>query len=260
MAKKKRRRTKSSAPVPPQHQLMSLVDEAIATAKMGRRHRKPLDGANHYADKMASLRADATNVFSRVTSKSVGDTSAEAELMQTVFAANTKAKARAQAARDLQFKIKTSWTELPPDTTHLEKSGVFPLVKLEQTGRGYLLSIGRQANGCYTQGWYDGCAVMMRRLLESSMIEAFEAKKLDAKIKDSNTGDFFQLTALVKASLAETGWNLPRNVRKEIQYLRDLGHRSAHNRYYLATKPDIDKYAGVYREAVEAFLHLAGLL
>jgi hypothetical protein len=101
---------------------------------------------------------------------------------------------------------------------------------------------------------------MMRRLLESSIIEAFEAGKIAAKIKDATTGDFFQLTALINAALAEPSWNLPRNVRKELINLRDLGHRSAHNRYYLAKMTDIDRHSGVFREAVEAFLHLAGLL
>jgi hypothetical protein len=68
------------------------------------------------------------------------------------------------------------------------------------------------------------------------------------------------LTGLVDAALNEQSWNLPRNVRKNLKGLRDLGHRSAHNRYYLAKKSDIDKLSGVYREAVEAFLHLANLL
>ena len=101
---------------------------------------------------------------------------------------------------------------------------------------------------------------MMRRLLETSIIEAFEARGLAANIQDPLTKDFFQLTPLVNAALAETSWNLPKNVRKCLPDLRDLGHKSAHNRYYVAKQPDIDKLAGVYREAVEAFLHLGNLL
>jgi hypothetical protein len=101
---------------------------------------------------------------------------------------------------------------------------------------------------------------MMRRLLESSIIEAFEGTGLDKKIKDPQSGDFFQLSGLIDAALSEPSWNLPRNVRRELKDLRDLGHRSAHNRYYLAKKVDIDGVSGVYREAVEAFLHLANLL
>jgi hypothetical protein len=114
-------------------------------------------------------------------------------------------------------------------------------------------------NGAYSAGWYDACAVMMRRLLESVIIEAFEARKIDHKIKDAN-GDFLQLTALIKAALAEKSWNLPRNVRKKIESLRDLGHTSAHNRYYLAKQPYLDELKSVYRESIEAFLHIANLL
>jgi len=237
-----------------------LIDSALATAKTARKHRQSLSGVNYYADKMANLRADATIAFGRLPQASVGDTTALAELVQKVFSVDASPKDRATAARDLQFTIKTTWGKAPADTSELEEAGVFPLVKLNQTKRGYLVSVGRQMNGCYASGWYDGCAVMMRRLLESSIIEAFEARKLDAKIKNSATGDFFQLTALVGTSLAEPTWNLPRNVKKELAGLKDLGHRSAHNRYYLATKPDIDKHVSAYREAVEAFLHLAGLL
>lgn len=238
---------------------MGLIDDALTVAKTARKHRQSLNGVNHYANKMASIRADATNAFRRFSGKTLGDTTALAELMQHVFSVDASAKDRAQAARDLQFALKTTWANAAADQSHLEDDGIFPLVILNQTNRGYLIAVGRQMNGCYTSEWHDASAVMMRRLLESSIIEAFETRKIDAKIKDEN-GDFFPLTALIKTALAETAWNLPRNVRKELPNLRDLGHRSAHNRYYVATKPDIDKHLGVYREAVEAFLHLARLL
>jgi len=179
---------------------------------------------------------------------------------QKVFSVDASAKDRAQAGRDLQFALKTTWANVSADQSSLEEGGVFPFVTLNQTKRGYLVSVGKQMNGCFKAGWYDGCAVMMRRLLETSIIEAFEARGLEANIQDPLTKDFFQLTPLVNAALAETSWNLPKNVRKYLPDLRDLGHKSAHNRYYVAKPPDIDKLAGVYREAVEAFLHLGNLL
>ncbi|MDB5293819.1 MAG: hypothetical protein JWL69_5060 [Phycisphaerales bacterium] len=241
----------------PQEALLGYIDLAVGCSKTARKHNQSLSGSNFYASKMADLRADATNEFGRLGGGSVGDTSALAKLMQKVFSSDATATERAQAAQDLRFALKTTWADAVVDNGKLEEGGVFPLVTLIEANRGYLVSVGRQANGCYAAGWYDACAVMMRRLLESSIIEAFEAKGIDAKIKDPKTGDFFQLTALIIAALAETAWNLPRNVRREIDSLRDLGHRSAHNRYYLAKKPDIDKHAGVYRETVEAFLHIA---
>jgi hypothetical protein len=215
---------------PPQELLSELIENALATAKTARKHGHSLSSVNYYADKMANLRADATNAFSAVPKRSVGDTTAVAELMQTVFSVNTSPKERATAARDLQFTIKTTWNKAPADSNDLEEAGIFPLVKLNQTKRGYLVAVGRQMNGSYASGWYDSSAVMMRRLLESAIIEAFEARKIDAKIKNPQTGEFLQLTGLVAAALAESTWNLPWNVRKELKRLKDLGHRSAHNR------------------------------
>jgi hypothetical protein len=242
-----------------QNQLEEMINTALDVAKTARKHRQSLNGVNHYANKMASLRASATVAFGRLSGKSTGDTTAMAELMDKVFSVDAKAEDRTRAARDLLFTLKTTWADATTDQAYLEEAGVFPLVTLNRTRRGYLISVGRQANGCYTSGWYDGCAVMMRRLLEAVIIEAFEAKKIDAKIKNADN-TFFQLTPLISAALAEKTWNLPRKVRNELPNLRDLGHRSAHNRYYLATKPDIDKLTDAFRETVEAFLHLAGLL
>ncbi len=252
--------TKGSAREPaPQELLMGYIDAAVACAKTSAKHRQSLDGANFYANKMANLRADATNAFGRLAGGSVGDTSALAELMQKVFSVDASARDRAHAARELHFALKTTWAKVVPNSGEIEDNGVFPLVTLNQTNRGYIVAIGRQINGSYAAGWYDACAVMMRRLLESTIIEAFEARKIDHKIKDGN-GDFVQLTALIRAALIEKSWNLPRNVRSHIKTLRDLGHNSAHNRYYLAKKVYIDELKPVYRETVEAFLHLANLL
>ena len=55
--------------------------------------------------------------------------------------------------------------------------------------RGYIERVANQANGAYQNGWYDACAVMLRRLLETLIIEAFEHHRVDSKIKNS-TGDF----------------------------------------------------------------------
>jgi hypothetical protein len=257
-----RKRPKKGAPKSPSllETIGDLADSALATARTARKHRQSLDGANYYANKMANLRADATIAFSNLPQASADSVAVLAELVQQIFSVDASPADRSKAARDLKFALKTTWNKLPKDNSLLEEAGIFPLVKLNQTKRGYLVAVGRQINGSYASGWYDGCAVMMRRLLESSIIEAFEARKIDAKIKDPKSGDFFQLTALTQAALAESTWNLPRNVKKELGNLKDLGHKSAHNRYYLATKPDIDMYVSAYRESVEAFLHLAYLL
>ena len=243
----------------PVDRIISMSREAQDVARIARRNGQSLRGANYYADKMASVRTDATNAFREVDEKSLGDASTLAELMQTVFSTTAKPKDRAQAVRDLTHALRTATAAPVRSPTGWEDGGLFPLVKLEETGRGYLIRVGRQMNGAYSAGWYDACAVMMRRLLETVIIEAFEKKGIDAKIKDGN-GDFLMLTSLVNKALAENAWNLPRNVKQQLPNLKDAGHKSAHNRFYLGEKADIDKIQPAFRESVEAFLHIAGLL
>jgi hypothetical protein len=127
---------------------MALVNEAVAVARMAKRHFKPLDGSNFYADKMFSLRADATNAYSSLSNGSIGDTTALAELIEKVFSGHTDPKERARAVRDLQFSLKTTWATTLADQGHLEDGGIFPLSTLSKTKRGYMVAIGRQMNGC----------------------------------------------------------------------------------------------------------------
>jgi hypothetical protein len=119
---------------------MGYIDAALGCAKTAARHKQSLNGANFYANKMADLRADATIAFGRLSGRSVGDTSALAELMQKVFSVDASGKGRAQAARELQFALKTTWADFKPDHEALEDNGIFPLVTLNQTRRGYLVA------------------------------------------------------------------------------------------------------------------------
>jgi hypothetical protein len=161
------------------------------------------------------------------------------------------------AYRELCFNLRTVWQSAAG--TPSEAEGMFPLSILAQTKRGYLGIIGRQMNGCYAEGWYDAAAVMMRRLIEITIIEAFEGKGLAASIK-TNNGDYYQLSDLIAKALTEKKWTLSRNARHALPSLRDVGHRSAHGRYFTAKKEDIDELRSGCRVIVEEFLHHAGLL
>ena len=136
---------------------------------------------------------------------------------------------------------------------------MFPLGLLGQANRGYLTTVARQMNGCFVAGWYDACAVMMRRLIEIAIIEAFEHHSIGDRIKDAD-GNYRQLSDLVGTALAEQSWSLSRNTKKYLPQLRDLGHRSAHGRYYHAQRDDIERVHDGFRIVVEEFLHHGGLL
>jgi hypothetical protein len=240
----------------PSEVLETLTRSALDISKKARRQRRSLKGDNFYANKLATLRADATNAFRSLSSASAGDSSAIAELIDAVFSPKTDPRERLTSFQELSYNLRTTWCSTQ---TPREDEGLFPLSILAQASRGYIVTVGRQMNGCYTAGWYDAAAVMMRRLIEIAIIEAFEAKGLASKIKDSND-NYLQLSDLVAKAVAEPKFALSRNAKKYLPSLRDVGHMSAHGRYYFARKVDLESVKLGCRVVIEEFLHHAGLL
>lgn len=123
----------------------------------------------------------------------------------------------------------------------------------------YIYRIAVQANGCYERGWFDASLVMIRRLLESLLIECFENYKIEFKIK-KNDDNYFQLGEILSTFITEDKWNLSRSTRKLLPKLIDIkgvADESAHNRRFLATKRDIDKYIKDMRICFQEIVYIS---
>jgi hypothetical protein len=145
----------------------------------------------------------------------------------------------------------------PSEGTKPQNQHVLPHAMVSGT-RGYIEKVVFQINGSYENGWFDSCAVMMRRLVETLIIECFETYGIDYRIKNSD-GEFFHLSDLVSKMLSEPNWNLGRDTKKTLPKLKQLGDRSAHNRRYNAHREDIDKVLADFRLACQELLYLARL-
>jgi hypothetical protein len=240
-------------------QLEALVDESWGLVKKARKHRKSLFGDNFYAEKLAAQRSIATNLYREMSVYNVGDVAALAEMIEVVFSGETDFDDRLSAVKNLLHEVRTVWKVQSPEDALNEADSIFPMTLLAKTKRGYLSTIGAQMNGAYTKGWCDACAVMMRRLLEASIIEAFEERGIAANIKN-NSDEYVMLTEMVDKAISEKSWTLGRVTKKALPGLRDLGHLSAHGRRFTAQKSDIDRVRPGVRTTVEEFLHLARLL
>jgi hypothetical protein len=134
---------------------------------------------------------------------------------------------------------------------------VIPLSLVRRT-RGYIEKVANQINGSYENGWFDACAVMIRRLLETLIIEVYEKHRMAQDIKNAQ-GDFLQLGDLITAIVNEPKWNLSRSTKRALPRLRDVGNKSAHSRMYNAHKPDIDKLIDDLRVTIQELVYLSGL-
>lgn len=146
----------------------------------------------------------------------------------------------------------------PPEEGLLAGRGGIVPVSLVRGTRGYIEKVANQANGCYQNGWFDACAVMLRRLLETLIIESFEAHNIAQQIKNTQ-GEYYFLSDLIQRTLDERSWTIGRNAKRAMPRLKDLGDKSAHGRRFNAVRDDLEKVQGDIRVVAEELLYLAKL-
>jgi hypothetical protein len=130
--------------------------------------------------------------------------------------------------------------------------------ELFKDSRGYLENVVNQVNASYDLGLYDCCAVMCRRLLETLLIEVYEASSRSAEIKGSD-GNFFMFAPLLTFFEKDSTLNASRNAMKGLRDFKQLGDLSAHNRRFNAQRNDIDRIRDGLRIAAGELLVMSGL-
>ena len=157
----------------------------------------------------------------------------------------------------MQEDVNQRWLR-PAEVQPSLKEPVVPVVLFKNSRRNYLTRVVHQINTTYQNACYDACAVMLRRLVETLIIEAFEAKKIDSKIK-GRTGAFFRLRDLVTAAQNETTWNMGRSAKAALGRLKNVGDIAAHSRRHNTTRHEIDDLIPDLRIVAQELLVLANL-
>ena len=117
----------------------------------------------------------------------------------------------------------------------------------------YLKSIAKQMAQCYECNLYDATLVLMRKLVETLIIECFERFGIEDNIKDNN-GNFLFLSDLIPRYLASNKWNSSMNIGKSIKEVKKYGDLSAHNRRFQAKKSDIVSFKFELRQTIQEII------
>jgi len=102
----------------------------------------------------------------------------EAEEMTRFYDDDATFTAQAESMKAILVGILEKLEEIEPSAE------LFPMEIVEGT-RNYIEKLATQANGCYQKGWYDACAVMVRRLIEILIIDSFDAKGKLSDIREA---------------------------------------------------------------------------
>lgn len=243
---------------------MKVCESIYSISEKALRNQKSLSGRNFYAEKFHTEMLELTRLESSIllVIEPHQIQSLDSALLRSYISVlkseSAKLPQRTEAFRNLRLICHSlilpyidNLTANPIPATEQ----VLPLSTVQNT-RGYIEKIILQANGCYEYQWYDACSVMIRRFIETLIIEVYEAHGKDSEIKDTN-GDFMMLRNLIDQILSSNSWNLGREAKQALPLIKNLGDRSAHNRRFIAKKQDIDKIVPGLRVVADELLHLA---
>lgn len=123
--------------------------------------------------------------------------------------------------------------------------------------RGYLERLAHQINGTYDAGFFDACAVLCRRLMESLVIEVYVHLGRHHEIQ--HNGVFVSLDRLLTQIRGDRAIVLGRASPKTMDDVKRLGDTAAHDRTYITPQVDIDDLKARYRKLIAELLRLAGV-
>jgi hypothetical protein len=143
---------------------------------------------------------------------------------------------------------------LPPLSS---RPSILPPIDYEKT-YGYIERLAQQVNACYEHNLFDGCAVLMRRLVEILLILSYRKLQIESAIKDSD-GNYLMLERISADAKNNTKLDLSRNSKSSLDVFRELGNFSAHKIEYTCRREYIKERIQSYRALIAELLHKAGL-
>lgn len=146
--------------------------------------------------------------------------------------------------------LKVKSEEIITDETILPNS-------LMNNTRGYLIKLSTQINGSYHYNIFDGCAVLMRRLLEILLIHSYETSNRLGEI--TNSEGIKSLSQIINYTISNNPFKLSKEVIDMLNDFRQLGNFSAHKIQYNCKRADINNIRLKYRLAVEELLYASGI-
>lgn len=117
----------------------------------------------------------------------------------------------------------------------------------------YIKLTAKQMNQCFECCLYDAVLVVMRKLIETLIIECFERYGIDDNIKDDK-GNFFFLSELIPRFVVADKWNVSRNLETYIKMVKKYGDLSAHNRRFLAKRSDMNIFKFEMRQVIQEII------
>lgn len=174
----------------------------------------------------------------------------------------SKSKDFIKGASNQSFRLKIStFLQLENQLTNLfnsseeiaTSSSILP-ESLYLGTRGYIEVLSKQINASYENNIFDGCAVLMRRLVEILLIACYHHQKKEDEIQEVD-GGYKNLNHLITNTRSKKYFMLSKGTLDCLDVFRKLGNYSAHTIQYYCRKQEIDIIKMEFRVAIEELLY-----
>ena len=135
---------------------------------------------------------------------------------------------------------------------------ILPSEWFADTGRGYLINLCEQINGSHNFGFYDCCAVICRRLMETLIIEVYVVACRTSHIEDAKN-KFKPLEKLIDIVSSDSQVHLNRNSPSIFTKVKKLGDTAAHHRTHVTDPIEVNDLKDDYRRVIQELLTLSKL-
>jgi hypothetical protein len=257
---RKRPQPASAQPLP-SDEVNRLLVESEALARTAKRTNKSLRGNNAYADRFHAAQTQVMRLFRGMQSAAMP--TAQPALVRTItdiekelgyfFDPRTSEIDRRDLRRHIDVLLKSEVETAISSLRALDTEFV-PLEIVNGT-RGYVVNVARQVNGSFQIECFDACGVMIRRLIETLIVEVFEKKGLEKEIKDAS-GNYLMFTDLVNKLISTAGTPVGRTTRKELPTIAIVLNNCAHNRTFNISKPQLVNYQAAIVITVQELIGL----
>jgi hypothetical protein len=176
---------------------------------------------------------------------------------KTTAAAGAAATTDAEETADTQAHT-TAGTTAGATSSQREPEGfVSPEIFTRQPE--YITRLIPQINGCLERGYFEACAMMIRRLAETLICELYASRGWEGELKDPTTHEFVGLRAMVNKICGDQRIGLNKRIQDGLKTTKDLGDIAAHDFKVRIRKSDLEGVRSSFRFTCERLIYEIGL-
>lgn len=122
----------------------------------------------------------------------------------------------------------------------------------------YITRLLPQLNGTYDYEWYEGSAMLLRRLMETLVIELYTRRGWTQDVQDPATNEFLMLKALIDQLNGDARLHIQRRIIDGLNKVKEIGDTAAHDFKIRIRKTDLDRIQSAVRLTCERLVFTIG--